>query len=124
MKDPRAAAGGKQVDALADLVDLFPTIAGAAGLPLPPNRHGASVMRPLAGEPVRDHVFSQLHLRNATRPHYGVRTEEWKLALYEPGEEQLFDFRNDPDETHNVYTQHPERVEELRGMLAQDLALT
>jgi arylsulfatase A-like enzyme len=131
VRDPRAAAAqsGDRVDALVDLVDLFPTIAEAAGLELPALRHGVSLSGVLSGvrererQPARDHVFSQLHARNATRPHYGVRTGDWKLALYEPGEEQLFDLHRDPDERHNVFAQHPERVEELTRLLETDLAL-
>jgi arylsulfatase A-like enzyme len=123
-----AATAEEPIPALVDLVDLFPTVAEAAGLPLPAGRHGESLIPELSGEHtwarVRDHVFSQLHFRNATRPHYGVRTVDWKLALYEPGEEQLFDLRNDPDERLNLYREAPERVDELRELLAADLALT
>jgi hypothetical protein len=70
---------------------------------------------------MRTHVSSQFHI--AAPPRYGVRTADWKLALYEPGEEQLFDLRRDPAETVNVYGQHPEQVARLRGLLEQDLAL-
>ena len=120
------SAGGRASPALADLVDLFPTIAEAAGLPLPVTTHGTSLMPVLTGqrERVRDHVFSQLHARNATRPHYAVRTEDWKLALYEPGEEQLFNLRNDPEERKNVSARHADRVGELQRLLEADLALT
>ena len=123
---PGIETPAREVSALADLVDLFPTITTAAGLPLPEGRHGTSLLPLLAGarESVRDHVSSQLHARNATRPHYGVRTADWKLALYEPGEEQLFHLPSDPTEALNLYATHPEEVAQLRDLLAQDLALS
>jgi choline-sulfatase len=123
-----AGGGGTAAPALAglvDLVDLFPTVAEAAGLPLPAGRHGVSLVDALAGAApaARDHVSSQFHLRDAARPDYGVRTADWKLAHYEPDDEQLFDLRRDPAETVNVYDRHPEQVARLRALLAQDLAL-
>ena len=124
-----AARRGATVSGLVDLVDVLPTIAEAAGLSRPvgaPAVQGISLMGMVEGnqEAVRDHVFSQLHGRPgaATGPYYGVRTEDWKLALYEPGEEQLFDLRNDPDERRNVYGEHPEEVVLLRRTLERDLA--
>ena len=117
---------GRTISALADLVDLFPTIAEACGLPLPPGRHGVSLWPLLRCETdsVRDHVFSELHTAWGTRPFYGIRTPEWKLALYEPGEEQFFDVIADPGERTNLYAREPQRVAQLRRLLEADSALT
>ncbi len=122
---PGNPSPGRTAPALADLVDLFPTIAAAAGLPLPPARHGVSLWPLLGGEveAARDHVFSQFHVPWATRPCYGVRTLEWKLALYDPGDEQLFDLGADPAERHNRFAQEPQRAAMLQRLLARDLAL-
>jgi arylsulfatase A-like enzyme len=123
---PRLAPAGRAVTGLADLVDLFPTAAEAAGLPPPPGRHGVSLWPLLRGDAaaVRDHVFAELHLPWASRPYYGVRTERWKLARYEPGEEQLFDLVNDPDERTNLIAQAPERAGELQGLIERDRVLS
>lgn len=123
---PDITAAGRSIPALADLVDLFPTVTEAAGLDLPPDRHGVSLLPLLTGEAsqVRDHVFSEFHGRNAAQPHYGVRTRDWKLALYDPGEAQLFNLRDDSGEERSVYAQELERVAELRQLLDQDLART
>jgi hypothetical protein len=73
---------------------------------------------------VRDHVFSELHAPWASRPYYGVRTERWKLARYEPGEDQLFDLATDPVERDNLATRAPERAAEPQRLLERDLGLT
>jgi arylsulfatase A-like enzyme len=133
LSDPRTPriAEGKTSDALASLVDLFPTIAAAAGLPSPDRRHGISLLPAASGAPgtgdgnadARDHVFGELHGRFATRPHCAVRAGDWKLARYEPGEEYLFNLRDDPAEAHNRAAEEPARVAELEALLAHDAAL-
>ena len=129
ISDPSLPAGearGTMLPALASLVDLFPTVAEASGLPLPPGRHGVSLLGLVRGEAAapRDHVFGELHMRGATRPYYAVRTAEWHLARYEPGEAHLFDLRHDPEQRHNLFTRWPEQVAALEQLIAQHAALS
>ncbi len=143
ISDPRTAGSapgpvGSTSDALASLVDLFPTISEAVGLSVSagsPQRHGVSLLPAVygtrgtnendgAGQPAaRSHVFAELHARQSPRPFYAVRTEEWTLARYEPGEDYLFNLRDDPDERHNRYAQEPQRVAELEQLIAHDASL-
>ena len=46
-----------------------------------------------------------------------IRVEEWKLILHAslPSRIELFDIANDPEESHNVASSHPDRV---KGLLA------
>ena len=66
---------------------------------------------------VRDSVF--LAYRHVQR---GVRTDDWKLILYNVGGKQttqLFDLRNDPWEIKNLAAQEPGRVKEMLALLRQ-----
>ncbi|HEU5317199.1 MAG TPA: sulfatase-like hydrolase/transferase [Chloroflexota bacterium] len=110
-------------DALVSLIDLFPTIVDALGLApesASARLHGATLLPHITGDPAppaRHHVYGELHPRNASRPYRAIRTHDWKLALYEPGEEQLFDLRLDPGERHNVHADHPARAAELERLM-------
>ena len=35
-------------------------------------------------------------------PHFSVRSERWRYALCSNGEEELYDYRSDPLEWHNL----------------------
>jgi arylsulfatase A-like enzyme len=120
----------QSTQALACLTDLFPTIAESAGLPVPENVHGRSLLPVVARavadavagergerEGVREHVFSELHVRGGA--YYGVRDHDWKLARYHDMT-QLFDLRADPGERRNVAGEMPEQVERLVGMLERE----
>jgi arylsulfatase A-like enzyme len=53
-------------------------------------------------------------------PHYGVRTERYKLIHYPTtGEWELFDLQVDPHEMHNRYgePEYAEVAEKLRSLL-------
>ncbi len=48
-----------------------------------------------------------------------IRAEEWKLILHAslPSRIELFDIDNDPEESHNQASRHPDRVKELTAKL-------
>ncbi len=119
---PARQATPGRTQALACLTDLFPTIAESLDLPIPENVHGHSLLPVVTRErdTVRDHVFSELHVRGG--PYYGVRDSGWKLARYHD-QTQLFDLRADPEERNNVASEAPEQVSRLQAMLEQDTAL-
>jgi len=56
------------------------------------------------------------------KPNRGVRTERWKLIHYfeKPEEWELYDLRNDPNETANLYdrAEHAEVIAKLKARLA------
>jgi len=88
------------------LVDLLPTIADAAGIADPVRREGVSLLPMLRGErPLeRDGVRIE-YKEEPDRIRFKCWvTPEWKLAVYtgEPFGE-LYDLKNDPGETRNLY---------------------
>jgi arylsulfatase len=86
------------------LQDVMPTLLEAAGVPVPDNVTGRSVLRAIRGEPWRD-VFHGEH-----SPCYAMEQAmqyltdgTWKY-IYLPytGEEQLFDLTSDRQELHDL----------------------
>jgi len=95
-------ARGAVCRALVELVDLYPTVAEYCGLK-PPHTLAGKSLRPLLKNPSgagRDAAFTLV-----TRGrHYGqtVRTEHWRYIQWSDGHAELYDERNDPEETRNL----------------------
>jgi arylsulfatase A-like enzyme len=106
----RIAAGTARKEMILD-TDLAPTFLDLAGVPIPANLQGKSVL-PLAKAPDpsfrKEWYYEYYEWPNpeAVRPHRGIRTERHKLIHYvEQDEFELYDLASDPDETQNLYGQ-------------------
>jgi uncharacterized sulfatase len=104
---PGAKSAGHSTRALAELVDLYPTLADLCGLPVPPALEGAS-LRPLFDDPARadlkNAAFTQLKRGpNGPRGH-AVRTDRYRYICWDLGEKgrQLYDLQADPLEVNNL----------------------
>jgi arylsulfatase A-like enzyme len=94
---PGAKAKCARTQSLAELVDLYPTLADLCGLKGPEYLAGAS-LRPVLDEPaqtVKDAAFTQL--RRGNYDGYSIRTPRWRYTLWDDGKqgEQLFDLEAD-----------------------------
>jgi arylsulfatase A-like enzyme len=101
---PGKAGNGRRARTLAELVDLYPTLADLAGLPAPAYLEGVS-LAPVLAEPaktVKDAAFTQV--RRGELNGYSVRTERWRFTAWDEGRqgEQLYDMASDPGETTNL----------------------
>ena len=110
---------GKSSDALVYLLDLFPTIAELADVPLPKGVEGKSLVPIIKGTStgVRDSLFTtyETFMR-------GVTDGRWKLIRYPHiNYTQLFDLENDPDEMVNLAEQpaQKQRVERMMVLLEE-----
>ena len=114
---------GEKREQFAQLEDIFPTVLDMASLPLPkahtmgpylkqePEAYpGRSLLGLCRGEQPsqwRDAAYIESY-NNITTVQTGywarsVRTRDWRYTMYPRGEgEQLFNLRNDPDETKNL----------------------
>jgi arylsulfatase A-like enzyme len=109
---PAAIKGGTRSDAIALNVDFAPTFLDAAGLPVPPEMQGRSLL-PLWRGRTPDDWRTSMYYRyyhdpgdHNTRAHYGVRTRTHKLIhFWKKDQWELFDLVNDPFELHNLYGQ-------------------
>ncbi len=125
---PRVTRPKTTTQQLAQSVDIFPTLAELADLPAPcgpQSIDGVSLVPVLRDSKVRvrDHVF---HCFPKSKLGRAIRTERYRLvewkAPHEPPESaelELYDYHNDPLETKNWATQHPEIVKQLRTILAR-----
>jgi choline-sulfatase len=101
VKGPHVAPGTR-VDQPVSLVDLFPTVCEALGLPLPENVPGRSLLTLAGGEedPSRnDFAFSEYHAHGMPVGMYMIRWQQWKYVYFTDGiAPQLFDLEHDPEE--------------------------
>jgi arylsulfatase A-like enzyme len=91
---------GRRLDAFCYLLDVFPTLGELAGVPAPAGSEGLSLAPVLDGRrtAVRESIFTAY--RNFQR---AVRDDRWKLIVYPRIDKtQLFDLRDDPDETRDL----------------------
>jgi len=107
---PGQKTTGQKTRALVEFVDLYPTLAELAGLPLPPHLEGVSFV-PLLNEPAqpwKKAVFSQ-YLRPGKEKFMGssIRTDRWRYTEWVDAEKkivgiELYDEQNDPKENVNI----------------------
>jgi arylsulfatase A-like enzyme len=102
---PGAGGNGRSTDSLAELVDLYPTLADLCGLQAPDYLDGTS-QRLVLDDPsgtVKEAAYTQIR-RGPKADGYSVRTDRWRYTLWNDGRdgEQLYDMRGDAGETHNL----------------------
>ena len=125
-----------RVDQLVSLVDLPPTLLAAAGLPVPRQMQGRSVL-PLVQDPGADwpeEAFVQISEAQVAR---AVRTQRWKYCVEAPdvggneaagadryAETELYDLEYDPYELTNLIgmASHRRTAEVLRQRLLRRMA--
>ncbi len=106
--------GVTQAGAVSDLfalnVDYAPTFLDIAGMPVPSDMQGHSLVPILKGEKPSDWRQSMYYRyyhdpgHHNTRAHYGVRTTTHKLIYFwKKNAWELFDLVKDPDELNNIY---------------------
>jgi len=118
----RIPAGAVSTD-LARTLDILPTIAGIAGIPLPAGRviDGQDIRAFLEGKgPSPDEWFFYYNSGGRLE---GVRDRRWKLHLTFPEKAEpaaaLFDLSVDPSERWDVAAEHPDVVSRLRDRMQQ-----
>ncbi|MDE3187731.1 MAG: sulfatase [Acidobacteriota bacterium] len=128
LRYPGEVKAGTSSDEMVLNLDMAPTLLQIAGLAVPGEMQGKSML-PLA-EGKRDAAWRKDWLYEYyeypgfenVRPCRGVRTERHKLIHFfiEPQEFELYDLKNDPDEMNNLYGKAG--YEELTAHLKQRLA--
>ena len=109
---PAAIKAGSRSDAMALNVDFAPTFLEAAGVKVPAELQGRSLLPVLRGKTPADWRSSMYYRYyhdpgdHNTRAHYGVRTSTHKLIYFWKKDQwELFDLVRDPNELHNLYGQ-------------------
>jgi arylsulfatase A-like enzyme len=123
---PAGIKAGAVARAMALNVDFAPTFLEAAGLAVPADMQGRSLVPIMKGRTPADWRTSMYYRYyhdpgdHNTRAHYGVRTATHKLiSFWKSGQWELFDLVNDSAELHNLYGQpgHGAITAELKAEL-------
>ncbi|HUT95353.1 MAG TPA: sulfatase/phosphatase domain-containing protein [Thermoguttaceae bacterium] len=107
---PGVVKPGSENRDLVQNLDFAETFLDVAGVPVPDDMQGRSLVPLLKGQTPNDwrksvyyHYYEFPGWHDVAR-HYGVRTDRHKLVhYYDVGEWELFDLQKDPDELGSVY---------------------
>jgi len=112
-------------------IDNAPTVLELAGLPVPSDMQGRSLVPLFNGNAPADwqrsmyYHYYEFAPPHWVFPHYGIRTDRYKLIYYYTVNEwELFDLEKDPDEMENLfawsgYKIHPDYAAILPGLVSQ-----
>jgi len=115
---------------LVSVIDFAATFLEAAGLPVPADQHGRSLLPLLRGQTPADwrksfyYHYYEFPGSHSVRKHYGVVTDRHKLVhFYEPEMDywELYDLKQDPQELRSVFGQpaYARTQKELSAELAR-----
>ena len=110
---------GVDLDRLATLADLTPTLLAAASVQPTATLDGTDLLQPGAVTDARNIVVRTAH-------HYplrALRTPRWKLVLTTSGQAQLYDLASDPGEHQNIGFENLPMLVGLGRLLTQRLAV-
>jgi arylsulfatase A-like enzyme len=122
---PARFRGGRTSDALAETVDVYPTLMDLLGLEVPERCQGRSLSPVLLGSKteVRESQLSEIEYRDEKR--LCLRTGRRKYAVRQNGDGfMLFDLEEDPEESRNLIGQNAELEHGMREMLLRKLVGT
>jgi arylsulfatase A-like enzyme len=105
---------GRREDGLVRLIDVFPTVLDAVGLPIPDHAQGVSLLPLLAGEQAPPDVLVSSWSKRKLQ---SLRLGDWKLVVRRDGAE-LYDLSRDPLERTDLSGREPVRVAEMKAFLA------
>ncbi|HEY6168087.1 MAG TPA: sulfatase [Verrucomicrobiae bacterium] len=109
---PGVTKPGSSSERIVSNLDFAETFLDAAGLPVPADMQGRSLVPILKGQTPNDwrtsfyYHYYEFPTPHHVRPHYGVVTDQYKLVhFYKPDVDywELYDRKKDPLEVHNFY---------------------
>lgn len=124
---PERIPAGRVLDTPFGAPDVFPTLAGLAGLPAPRGIDGedfAPALRGTGPGPAREAGYIASHIPiYMERPGWrGVRTRTHCYVRTKDAPFTLFDLREDPYELRNLVDERPELVAEFDALFEQQMA--
>lgn len=118
---PRLAPLPREETSFAVNVDLAPTLAELAGVPLPIETDGRSLLRVLDGTERQPAPPLSFECYSGTfHTFVGTRDERWKFAEHLTGERELYDLESDPFELENL-AGRPEQAARVAALRARAL---
>ena len=97
---PKLIEPNTRTRGIVELIDLFPTFADVAGLPIPNTLDGKSFISQLKNPtaPGKQAAFCDNGVRGRT-----ARAPNWRLIQYPNGKHELYHLPSDPHEYYNVF---------------------
>jgi len=118
IKYPPAGSAGKTIRALAQNIDIYPTVMDMLNITKPSQVQGTSLVPLLEGTASSVHKEIVLSFTGGGRAQKrAVRTPEWKYIHSLDGKHELFNLLNDPEENNNLFDFRPDIVRDLRERL-------
>lgn len=131
MRLPGSLPAGEDRQQVVNLVDLSQTILEAMGTDVLPHADGRSFWQVAQDDnaPWENMTFSEYCTDPV--PHWTggrpvqqrmIRSDNWKLSIYDGDPPQLFDLENDPDELRDLagHFEHQETLDRLMAKLTED----
>ncbi|WP_163932880.1 sulfatase [Paraferrimonas sp. SM1919] len=132
---PALVKGGQVNKRLVQNIDFAPTFIDLAGYQVPEAIQGVSI-KPLLSGAIKPQLpqgekddwrtglyyqYFEYPVPHAVMPHYGIRTERYKLIHFQAdgGFWEMYDLQNDPSELNNLYGH--ENYQQLQQQLKQRL---
>lgn len=112
---------GTVIEKPASLVDIYPTICEALGLPIPEKIDGQALFKLAKGEQEilrRDYAFSEYHGHGMESAAYMIRWRQWKYVYYVSYGVQLFNLATDPEEKEDL-AQEAQQCCELKSVMEE-----
>ena len=124
MRLPKGYDRRGDIDEMVQNIDYAPTFLEIAGVEIPSDIQGESLMPLLRGEHPADwrddlyYHYYEYPAEHAVKRHYGIRDSRYKLMHYynDIDHWELYDLEEDPTEMHNIYGQ-PGTEEITRRMM-------
>ena len=112
MRLPSKIKKGK-IEELVQNIDYAPTFLELAGVEIPSEIQGKSLLPLLKGENPADwrksiyYHYYEYPGPHSVKRHYGIRTDRYKLIhfYYDVDQWELYDLQKDPNEMHNLYNE-------------------
>jgi len=108
MRYPGVVKPGSRSDEFVLNLDIAPTVLDAAGVSIPRDMQGSSMLPVLLKKTKgRDELYYHYYENGEHKvsPHFGIRTSRYKLIRFYQAVNswELFDLEKDPHEMHNLY---------------------
>jgi arylsulfatase A-like enzyme len=127
MRYPGVIKPGLNIDRFASNIDWAPTVLDLAGVGIPADIQGVSLV-PLLKNPIQAKWKDELYYHyyeypdpHRVSPHFGIRTPAYKLIRFYGAENgwEFYDLQKDPSEMHNAFNEkkYVKIIKELKAEL-------
>ncbi|MCB9951026.1 MAG: sulfatase [Planctomycetaceae bacterium] len=123
---PDAKGNGTATDSLAELVDLYPTLAELCGLAVPDYLDGVSQVGVLDNPAAKARDVALTQVKRGSDDGYSLRTATYRYTMWKNAEdgEQLYDMTQDPGELRNLASdpKFATQIQEFRRIITTEAA--